>query len=62
MGPQGRGRALEGGGAHHPHGQVAAPPVVFSVPDILKYSSKNHIPISGHLENFYFRGIFILHG
>ena len=23
---------------------------------------KNHILISGHLENFYFRGIFILHG
>ena len=52
MGPRGRGRALD------PHGQVLAPPVVFSVPDILKYSRKNHIPISGHLENFYFQGIF----
>ena len=50
---QGRVRAL------HPRGQVLAPPVVFSVPDILKYSRKNHIPFSGHLENFYFRGIFI---
>ena len=48
--PRGVGRAL------HPRGQVLAPPVVFSVPDILKYSRKNHIPFSGHLENFYFRG------
>ena len=53
---RGVGRAL------HPRGQVLAPPAMFSVPDILKYSRKNHIPISGHLENFYFRGIFILHG
>ena len=35
--PMGVGRAL------HPHGQVLAPPVVFSVPDILKCSRKNHI-------------------
>ena len=35
------------------------PPGVFSVPDVLKYSTKNHISFSGHLENFYFRGIFI---
>ena len=52
MGPRGRGRALD------PRGQVLAPPVVFSVPNILKYSRKNHISISGHLENFYFRRIF----
>ena len=52
MGPRGRGRALD------PRGQVLAPPDVFSVPDILKYSRKNHISISGHLENFYFWGIF----
>ena len=53
MGPRGRGHALD------PRGQVLAPPVVFSVPNILKYSrEKNHISISGHLENFYFRGIF----
>ena len=52
MGLRGRGRALD------PRGQVLAPPAVFSVPDILKYSRKNHISISGHLENFYFRGIF----
>ena len=46
------------GGALHPRGHVAAPPAVFSMPDILKYSRKNHISFSGHLENFYFRGIF----
>ena len=62
MGPRGRGRAQGVGRALHPRGQVLAPPAVFSVPDILKYSRKNHIPFSGHLENFYFRGIFILHG
>ena len=35
--PQGGGRAL------HPPGQVLAPSGVFSVPNILKYSRKNHI-------------------
>ena len=50
-----------GGRALHPRGQVDAPPAVFSVPKILKYSRKNHIYFLGHLENFYFRGIFILH-
>ena len=34
---RGVGRAL------HPRGQVDDPPVVFSVPNILKYSRKNHI-------------------
>ena len=52
------GHAQGVGGALDPRGQVLAPPDVFSVPDILKYSRKNHISISGHLENFYFRGIF----
>ena len=52
MGPRGRRRALD------PRGQVLAPPSVFSVPDILKYSRQNHISILGHLENFYFWGIF----
>ena len=51
-----------GGHALDPRGQVLAPPAVFSVPDILKYSRKNHIKLAGHLENFYFRGIFLLHG
>ena len=36
----------------------AAPPAVFSVPKILKYSRKNHIKFAGHLDNFYFWGIF----
>ena len=62
MGPRGRGRAQGGGRALEPRGQVLATLDVFSVPNILKYSRKNHIPFSGHLENFYFRGIFILHG
>ena len=35
--PRGGGRAL------HPRGQVGNPPAVFSVPNILKYSRKNHI-------------------
>ena len=44
--------------ALHPRGQVDDPPAVFLVPNILKYSRKNHISFSGHLENFYFQGIF----
>ena len=54
--PRGVGRAPD------PRGQVVGRPGVFSVPNILKYSRKNHIKLAGHLENFYFRGIFILHG
>ena len=50
--PQGGGRPL------HPRGHMVGPPGVFSVPIILKYSTKNHISFSGHLENFYFWGIF----
>ena len=53
------GRApCRGGRAQDPRGQVLAPPVVFSVPDILKYSRKNHIKLALHLENFYFQDIF----
>ena len=37
------GHAQGGGRALDPRGQVLAPPDVFSVPDILKYSRKNHI-------------------
>ena len=50
-----------GGRTLDPRGQVLAPPVVYSVPDILKYSQKNHIKLAWHSEDFYFRGIFILH-
>ena len=59
-GPQGRGRAQGGGRALDSHGQMVDPPGVFSVPDILKYFRKNHISFSGHLENFYFQGIFYI--
>ena len=52
------GAPCRGGRALDPRGQVLAPPAVFSVPHILKYSRKNHIKLAGHLENFYFRGIF----
>ena len=48
-----------GGRAMDPRGQVLAPPAVFSVPDILIYSRKNQISISGHLENFNF-GVFFI--
>ena len=58
QGPTRQGARLGGGWALDPRDQVLAPPLVFSVRDILKYSRKNHISISGHLENFYFRGIF----
>ena len=54
--PSGVGRAPD------PRGQVPAPPAVFSVPNILKYSRKNHIKLAWHSEDFYFRDIFILHG
>ena len=54
--PRGVGRAPD------PGGQVPAPPDVFSVPYILKYSRKNHIKLAGHLENFYFQDIFLFHG
>ena len=56
------GAPCKGGRALDPRGQVLAPPAVFSVPNIPKYSRKNHIKLAGHLENFYFRAIFILHG
>ena len=56
------GAPKEVGRAPAPRGQVLAPPTVFSVTHILKYSRKNHIKFSGHLENFYFRGIFLLRG
>ena len=52
------GAPYRGGRALDPRGQVPAPPSVFSVPDILKYSRKNHIKFAGHLENIYFWGIF----
>jgi hypothetical protein len=52
---RGVGRAL------HPCGPLVQPPGACSVPEILKYSIKNHTKFSGHLENFYFWDIFLLH-
>ena len=58
--PTRQGARPGGGRALDPRGQVLAPPDLFSVPDILKYSRKNHISFSGHLENYYFRVIFFI--
>ena len=44
------GAPCRGGRSLDPRGQVLAPPAVFSVPDILKYSRKKII--------FHFRGIW----
>ena len=59
MGPQGRGRAQGGGRALDPRGQVLAPPAVFSVPDILKYSRKNIFKFQGIWRTFIF-GVFFI--
>ena len=56
------GTPREGGRALHSRGLVLAPPAVFSVPKILKYSRKNHTKFAGHLEHFYFWTIFLMHG
>jgi len=50
-GPRGRGARPA------PSWPNGGPPGVFLVPDILKYSTKNYILFSGHLENFFW-GIF----
>ena len=52
-GPRGRGRALD------PRGQVVAPPGVFSVPDILKYSTKNIFNFQDIWRTFIF-GVFFI--
>ena len=45
----------------HLGGRVRPPPLwptgACLVPEIIKYSIKNHTKFSGHLENFYFRDI-----
>ena len=59
VGPQGRGRAQGVGRALHPRGQVLAPPAVFSVPDIPKYSRKKIIfKFQGIWRTFIF-GVFL---
>ena len=45
------------GGTLLSRGMVLAPPAVFSVPKILKYSTKSHTKFAGHLEHFIF-GLF----
>lgn len=50
--PWGVGRAL------HPRGQVVDPPVVFSVPEILKYSRKIIFHFQGIWRTFIF-GVFL---
>ena len=57
-----RGPTRQGGVPWTLVARCLPPPAVFSVPKILTYSRKNHTKLAGHLENFYFRGIFILHG
>ena len=48
----------EGGAPSTLVGRWLTPPDVYSVPNILKYSRKNHTKFAGHLEHFYFRTIF----
>ena len=57
-GHEGPGCAQGGWARPPPSWEHGGPPGVFLVPIILKYSGKNHISFSGHLENFYFWGIF----
>ena len=59
MGPRGRGAPYRGGRALDPRGQVLAPPDVFSVPNILKYSRKNQIYFQGIWRTFIF-GVFFI--
>ena len=56
VGPRGRGRAL------NPRGQVLAPPDVFSVPDILKYSRKKSYFNFRAFGEILFSRYFLLHG
>ena len=53
-----RGAPREGGRALQSRGLVLAPPAVISMPKILKYCIKNNTKFAGHLEHFYFQGIF----
>ena len=62
VGPRDRGACPGGVGAPSTLVARCLPPAVFSVPKILKYSIKNHTKFAGHLENFYFWDIFLLHG
>ena len=50
-----------GGRALDPRGQVLAPPAVFLVPDILKYSKKSYLNFRAFGE-LLFLGYFLFHG
>ena len=52
------GAPCRGGRALDPRGQVLAPPAVFSVPDILKYSKKIILNWQGIWRTFIF-GVFL---
>ena len=56
------GAPCRGGRALDPRGQVLAPLLCSQCQIFSNIPEKNHISISGHLENFYFWGIFLLHG
>ena len=51
-----------GGRALHPRGHVAAPPAMFSVLDILKYSRKKSYFNFRAFGELLFSGYFLLHG
>ena len=55
-----RGRAQGGGRTLDPRGQVLAPPAVFSVPDILKYSRKKSYFNFGAFGELLFSGYFYI--
>ena len=57
MGPTRQGARPGGRRTLDPRGQVVDP-LMCSQCQIFLNILKNHISISGHLENFYFRGIF----
>ena len=54
--PQGGGRAL------HPRGHMVGPPGVFSVPEILKYSTKKIIFHFQDIWRTFIFGVFLLQG
>ena len=60
MGPTRQGAHPGGGRAVDPRGQVLAPPDVFSVPDILKYSRKKSYFIFGAFGELLFLGNFFI--
>ena len=56
------GHAQGGGRTLHPRGHVAAPPDVFSVLDILKYSTKKSYFMFRTFGELLFSGYFLLQG